>query len=90
MQTYIVLNRNEVSKLPYALICEVIGSGKWNSGQRRRKYAEAFTKYERRKCKELYELSVDWHLRRGIPDTVRMQSQTLILWRRLADFCAAL
>lgn len=90
--TYILtMSRDEVQRLiPYAMICETMGGAKWNTGTRRRKWANEFTEQERRKARELYNISRQWYLIKGIPDEVKMSATTLTFWNRLAEFCACL
>lgn len=87
-RTFLFLNSEEIRKMiPYGLICETMGGSRWNTGKRRRAWAEEFTEDERQKCSYFYKKSCDWYLRYGAPDEIRMLPETLLLWQRLANFC---
>ena len=87
----IVLSRDEVMQsINYPLICTTMSSAVWETGRRRRLWAEAFTESERRACYELRNKAHSWYLKKGVPDEVTMALSTLGLWQRLAAFCASL
>lgn len=87
----IILSRDEVNRyIDYPLICTTMGSAVWETGRRRRLWAETFTESERRACYELRNKAHSWYLKKGVPDQVTMHPRTLGLWQRLAAFCASL
>ena len=88
MKVYLCFDKNEISdKIPYAIICETMGSSRWNTGKRKRAWKMKFTETERKKCIELHKTACDWHLRYGVPDAVKMRPETLLLWEKLGNFC---
>ena len=87
----IKLDREEIqTKIPYALICETMGSSTWDTGKRRRAYDEAFTKAEQEECENLGKLAHKWHLVKGAPDSYSTDAHTIEMWTRLATFCSSL
>ena len=91
MKIDIVLNREEIQqKIPYAVVCETMEGSRWETGTRKRKFAQEFTESEREHIYQLRKQAHSWYLVKGVPDEVRMSTQTLLLWHRLADFCASL
>lgn len=87
----VVFGRDEIQrKLAYPLICETMGSARWETGKRRRLWVAQFTKEERRKCYGIKAQADRWHLKKGVPDKVRMSLDTYFLWQKLEAFCAAL
>ena len=91
MTMYIELTREEVQeKIAYALICETMGGARWDTGTRRRKWKEFFTESEQKECEKLYKTANQWYLVKGVPDVVKMTSDTLRMWQKLEEFCAAL
>ena len=88
VKLFLYLAREEVSRdIPYALICETMGGGRWNTGKRKRAWAQEFTEKERETCGRLYKTAYNWYLRHGVPDEVKMLPETLSLWMRLGNFC---
>ena len=91
MEVYATLSREQVyAKIPYSLICETMGSARWNTGKRMCMWNKEFTEAERRKCYDLYKIAMKWHLVKGVPEKVKMTTDTLGMWLRLGEFCAAL
>lgn len=89
--TYIVLDRDAVQNIiPYAVVCEAHESSAWNTGRRKRRWDQEFTKEEKSDSRPLFAQARDWYLRRGVPEQVKMQSKTLALWQKLGEFCSSL
>lgn len=87
-ETYLILTHDEVNEqIPYAIICEVMGGARWNTGKRKRLMKERFTESEVDAICRLHKQAYDWHLRKGVPDEVKMTVQTYALWQKLANFC---
>ena len=76
--------------IPYAFISETRYGSAWNTMRRRRLWNATFTEEERKLANKLCAQAHDWHVGRGVPDTVKMKSTTYDMWRRLAAFCASL
>ena len=88
VKTYIILNREEIqTQIPYALVCETMSGAKWNTGKRKRLMKERFTESEREKIYKLHKQAHSWHLRKGVPDELKLTVKTLLLWQKLANFC---
>lgn len=84
----ISLEREEIQeRIPYMLICETASSARWNTGKRKRLWAERFTEQERDACNRMISQAKTWGLVKGVPDSVTMSPKTLELWGRLAEFC---
>lgn len=77
-------------KIPYRLICEARDGCRWNTGRRRQRWQEQFSKQERDSCSRLFNLARRWYLGTGAPNVVRMSGETFALWMKLAQFCAEL
>lgn len=92
MEVWIHLTHDEVHrKIPYQLIAETTGGARWDTGKRRRMFAQAFTETERRRISELRKKATTWALVKGVPlKGVNMAKETYRLWQRLGDFCASL
>lgn len=87
----IQLTRDEIQDLlPYRLICETMSSSVWDTIRRRRRWAEEFTEAERNACARIKRLAYHWYLVSGVPDEVTMSRSTMVLWGKLAAFCASL
>ena len=90
MKAWLELTAQDVHEtIPYALICEAKEGSRWNTGKRRRKWAEWFTPSEREACTRLFARAHDWTLCRGVPRVVRMSAATYLLWKKVGDFCAS-
>lgn len=91
LEYYLTLNQDEVKKtIPYALIVETMGGARWNTGRRKRMWRQLFNEEERDMARKLYNRAYKWYLVTGVPEEVKMRPQTLVLWQRLGDFCAAI
>ena len=88
VETYLVLDRDEINvEIPYALVCETMGSARWNSGRRKRLMKQWFTETEINAISRLYRQAHSWHLVKGVPDELRITPHILKLWQKLGDFC---
>lgn len=87
----IVMSREDVyQNIPYMLVCETMCGSRWNTGKRRRAWAQQFTESERALCNKLGRQARIWALSKGVPEKVSMSMHTYEMWSRLASFCAAL
>lgn len=87
----IVLSREEVQRdIAYGMICQTMFGASWDTGRRRRRWAEEFTEAERDACSRLKNQAHRWYLTTGIPETVTMSLKTFALWQKLAEFCASI
>lgn len=84
------LDREEIERLPYAVICEARYGARWDTGRRKRMWTQEFTESERKKATEIFRQAHRFYLVSGCPDELVMSPSTLSLWRRLGDFCASL
>ena len=88
VETYIVLDRDEINtEIPYALVCETMGSARWNTGKRKRLMKQRFTQTEIDAIYRLHKQARTWYLVKGVPDELRITPHILKLWKKLADFC---
>jgi hypothetical protein len=88
MTHYLALNREEIQELiPYPIVAETMSSSVWNTGKRKRLMKEYFTEAEIEATYRLHRQAYDWHLRKGVPDEVKMTMSTYHLWQKLANFC---
>ena len=78
------------ARIPYALICETKEGSRWNTGTRRRKWAELTDEPARRRFRRLFSKARMWSLTKGPPETTRMTMSELSDWDFLASFCANL
>ena len=91
MKLYVTLSHYEIiAELPYALIYSTRESAVWNSGTRKRRWAQEFTPAERAAAARIFRLAHSWFLVNGVPDEVKMTVETLCLWGKLGAFCASL
>jgi hypothetical protein len=91
VRTYIIMTRDEVQRnIPYAMICETRWGATWENSRRRRRWAAEFTERERDHAYDLFKMAYKWYLKTGVPEEVKMSTQTLVLWSKLAEFCASL
>lgn len=89
MDVVIRLKGAEVSKLPYMLIAETTSRSIWNTGRRTRKMEMEFTSRERKEVANIIQMSKRWAIH-GAPIKVEMDSRSMILWKRLGNFCSEL
>ena len=83
------LDRDEViQRIPYAMICETRDGARWTGRKLMERFESEFTPEERAEASALFQLAHKWHLKTGVPETVRMTAKTMALWLRLAEFCA--
>ena len=88
MNVFIELSRDEIlDLLPYMIIAETTRRSVWGTGRRKRLFSKTFTEAERKKFHEIAAKADRWAFVTGAPESVKMTSETLVLWRRLADFC---
>lgn len=91
VETYLVLNRDEINQqIPYALVCEIMGSARWSTTRRIRLMSEQFTDTERDAISRIYHQARIWYLIKGVPDELRITPHILELWYKLAAFCCEL
>lgn len=77
-------------KVPYAIIGETASRAIWDTGKRKRAFAERFTPQEREACYDIIKQAKKWLLKTGCPERVTMRTTTYALWHELADFCCGL
>ena len=88
VETYIILNRDEINKqIPYALVCETMSGARWGTGRRKRLMKAYFTETEIDAIYRMHKQAYSWHLVKGVPDELRLMPKTLELWHKLAAFC---
>ena len=88
VETYLVLNRDEIqNQIPYAVVCEGMGSSRWSTTKRVRLMREQFTEAERNAINTMYHQARSWYLVKGVPDELRITPHILALWHKLAAFC---
>ncbi len=87
----VVFDHDEIQKeIPYSLICMTRESSVWDTGKRRRRWVQEFTKEERDAACRIFTLAHRWTLTTGVPEKVRMSLKTYELWDKIAVFCASL
>ena len=90
-EKWITLTREQIQmNIPYALICETQQGARWHTKRRLASFRAAFTEEERTAARRLFKLAYDWHLVKGVPESVRMSSFITKLWLKLGDYCASL
>lgn len=90
-EIFITLTRDEIQKqIPYAIIAETMGSSIWNTGRCKRLKREWFTEKEIEQFSRLHNYARKWYLIKGVPDEVKLQFRTIVLFQKLGDFCASL
>lgn len=91
VETYLVLDREEIqNQIPYAVVCETMGSVRWGTGKRKRLMKQWFTETEIDAIYRMHKQARTWHLIKGVPDELRITPHVLALWHKLADFCCQL
>ncbi|MBQ6403876.1 MAG: hypothetical protein IJI27_08220 [Oscillospiraceae bacterium] len=89
--TMIELSNEEIQRnLPYAIIGETASRSVWETGRRKRLFAERFTEAERELCYCIIRDAKKWLLKTGCPESVKMRTTTYAMWWRLAEFCACI
>ena len=89
--TMIEFDRGEIQRnLPYAVIGETTSRAIWETGKRKRLFAERFTEAERELCYSIIRDAKKWLLKTGCPESVKMRTTTYAMWWRLAEFCACI
>lgn len=87
----IVLARSEIMELiPYALICTVRETAIWETMRRKRRWIAEFTEAERAAATRIFRQAHIWYLIKGVPEEIRMSTQTFNLWMKIADFCLSM
>lgn len=90
VQTVITLDRDELRKnIPYRVISETSQLTIWNTGKRKRRFKEHFTEDEQENCLRLVEQARAW-TKAGAPEHANLTASDIVLWQRLANFCAEL
>lgn len=90
MQLMISMARDEIrDSLPYQIIDETARRSIWNTGRRKRLFAERFTNDEQETCASIITQAKQW-VHHGCPENTVMHPNTLKLWFRLAEFCCCL
>ena len=87
METQMLLNREEISELPYGLLCETRESSIWKTKKRKIWWNAQFTPAEQKEAEKIFKLCHSWYLTTGTPEKYAASPATLFLWRRLGDFC---
>lgn len=91
MRVLLHFSHNEInSEIPYAVVCEGREGAKWDTGRRRRRWLQEFSKKERNAAYRLFSLAHRWYLVKGAPNEVVMTTETYDLWNKLGAFCASL
>ena len=91
MNVMLVLNREDIQReIPYEVICEAREGGRWNAGRRKRLWNETFSESEKAACARLFRDAKKWYLIKGVPETLMLKPSTLLLWKKLGSFCAAI
>lgn len=90
MKLEVVLSREEIARLPYALICETRYGARWNTTSRKRRWTAEFTEAERKAATRIFTQCHTWYLVKGIPDEIKMSLSTYQLWNKLAGFCCTI
>ena len=87
MRMMLKLNEEDIKKLPYQMIAETASRSIWNTGKRKRLWAETFNKNERDACNAIIRQAKKWMFQTGTPDELVMSLKTYELWHTLALFC---
>lgn len=88
MKLYLSFNHDEIhEEIPYPIVAETMSSARWNTGKRKRLMKQQFTEAEIEATYRLHKQAYDWHLRKGVPEEVKMTMNTYHLWHKLANFC---
>lgn len=91
MNVMLVLNREDIQReIPYEVICEAREGSRWNAGRRKRLWNETFSENEKAACASLFREAKKWYLIKGVPETLMLKPSTLLLWKKLGSFCAAI
>ncbi len=92
MRMFIHFNHDEIQKeIPYRIIAETTSRSIWNTGRRKRLFANLFSKAERDMVSKIKAQAHSWALVKGVPkEGVAMTMSTYQLWHKLAEFCASL
>ena len=88
VETYLVLNRDEINRqIPYAVVCETMSGARWSTSKRVRLMREQFTQAEIDAIYRMHQQARIWYLVKGVPEELRIMPKTLALWHKLAAFC---
>ena len=86
--TMIEFDRDEIQRrLPYEIIGETASRAVWETGKRKRLFAERFAENERDMCNCIIRDAKKWLIKTGCPESVKMRATTFDLWLRLGEFC---
>lgn len=85
-----ILTREEIQKeIPYHLICQTRYGRIWDTMRRKMLWNKIFTEEEKEKTEKMFRQAYTWYTK-GIPDTVRMDFSTYLLWDKIRSFCLAI
>ena len=88
---YVVLTQEEIRKnIPYEHIAKVKTSPKWNKPGRDKKFTEFFPILETSLARVLLNKAVLWSLIGPPERETRFTDHSLMVWKKLALFCATL
>lgn len=91
MRIMYVFSHDDIQKeIPYAIICETHEGAKWNTSRRKRLWKDTFTASEKEACSRLFRLAKSWCFVKGAPNELSLTRDTLMLWKKLGNFCASL
>lgn len=91
MNVMLMLSRDDIQKeIPYGIVCETRESSRWETGRRKRLWNEMFNDKEKEACTRLFRNAKTWYLVKGVPEKLALKPSTLLLWKKLGDFCAAI
>lgn len=91
MKIMMVFDHDEIKKeIPYDLICETHEGGRWNTFRRKRLWNDMFTEKEQKACGRLFRQAKSWSLVKGAPESLMLTADTLLLWKKLGNFCAVI
>lgn len=87
----LILSREEArDSIPYQVVLEAREGSRWDTAHRRRRWKEEFTEAERKAAARLFSLARRWTLTTGVPNTIEMTTDTMLLWEKLGAFCASI
>ena len=91
MKIMLMFDHDEIkNEIPYGVICETHEGARCNTSRRRRLWSQTFTPSEQKACGRLFRLAKSWYLVKGAPNSLMLTKETLTLWKKLGEFCAAL
>lgn len=85
-----LFTREEIQKeISYQLICHTRYGSVWDTMRRKVLWDMVFSEEEKEKAEKMFRQTYTWYVK-GIPDTVRMDFSTYLLWDRIESFCCAI